>query len=168
MRAAARSLASALALLAALAPSLAAGRDATANDAAAEPAGFSSLQKSLIIPGWGQLAEKRYFEGIAFLSAEVLCLAGFLSYNHSANAYYDRYQSADNREDAVRFRALAEKYDTRRNRVLLAAAAVWVVNLVDIYAIVKKNEKKQGALRLALGGGPNSELAVTLSYSYRR
>ncbi|OGD24639.1 MAG: hypothetical protein A2Y56_06890 [Candidatus Aminicenantes bacterium RBG_13_63_10] len=161
---AASSLALLLVLGAGPSASLALVRDEAQAEPPAEPARFGSLGKSLLLPGWGQLAEKRYVKGIAFLSAEVLCLVGFLSTNHSANAYYEKYQSAVTPEDAVRYRALTEKYDTWRNRVLLAAAAVWVVNLIDISAIVKDNEKKQGALRLGLECGPGSGLAVTLTY----
>jgi len=140
------------------------GQESAPDTAAPERPGLSSLQKSLILPGWGQLAEKRYVEGIAFLAAEAVCLVGILSYNHSANTSYAQYQSATSRDDAVRFRALTEKYDARRNRVLLAAAAVWIVNLVDIYAIVKKNEKDRGTLRVSLQSGPDSGVALALSY----
>jgi len=161
---AAASLALLLVLGAGPSASLALVRDEAQAEPPAEPARFGSLGKSLLLPGWGQLAEKRYAKGVVFLSAEVLCLVGFLSYNHSANANYEKYQSAVTPEDAVRYRALTEKYDTWRNRVLLAAAAVWVVNLIDIYAIVKNNEKKQGALRLGLECGSWPGLAVTLTY----
>lgn len=127
---------------------------------------FTSLQKSLFIPGWGQIAEKRYVEGILFLSTEAFCFYKIFSYNHKGNDYYNKYKKADNINDAVKFRELTEKYDTRRNKFILAAAAVWAINLIDIYVIVKSKKKKNSNLKLKLESGENKKLAFTLSYSF--
>lgn len=127
---------------------------------------FTSLQKSLLIPGWGQLAEKRYLESALFLSAEIFCIYKIFSNNHKSNDYYDLYKTADNTTDAVNYRDLAEKYDIRRNKFLLAAAGIWIINLIDIYIIVKKKEKKSGNLKLNLEHNENKALAFTISYSF--
>ena len=127
---------------------------------------MSSLQKSLLIPGWGQIAEKRYLEGVIFLSAEIFCFYKIFSYNHKGNDYYDLYKKADNVLDATEYRELAEKYDTKRNRYILAAAGVWIVNLVDTYIIVKKKGKKQRNLRLKFKLDENKDLAFTISYNF--
>ncbi|NIM58550.1 MAG: hypothetical protein GTO16_06360 [Candidatus Aminicenantes bacterium] len=127
---------------------------------------ISSLQKSLLIPGWGQLAEKRYIEGVLFLSAEIFCIYKIFSYNHKGNDYYDLYKKADNVSDATQYRDLTEKYDTRRNRFILAAAGVWIINLIDIYFIVKKKDKKEKNLRLEFNLNENKDLAFTISYSF--
>jgi len=127
---------------------------------------LSSLQKSLLIPGWGQIAEKRYIEGILFLSAEIFCFYKIFSYNHTGNNYYNLYKNADNVSDAIKYRELTEKNDTRRNRFILAAAGAWIINLIDIYIIVKKKEKKKGNFRLKLENGENKKLAFTIIYSF--
>lgn len=127
---------------------------------------FSSLQKSLILPGWGQLTEKRYFEGALFLSAEIFCLYGVFSNNHKARGYYKKYKEANSVEDAVKFRDFTEKYDIRRNKFILAAVAVWAVNLIDIYVIVRNKKKKQQKLKIKLESGENKKLAFTISYSF--
>jgi len=127
---------------------------------------FGSLQKSLLIPGWGQIAEKRYVEGILFLSSEVFCLYKILSYNHKSNEYYHLYKEANNVDDAVNNRELAEKYDIRRNTFMLLAAGIWAVNLIDIYVIVKNKQKKERNLKLKLESGKNKELVFTISYSF--
>ena len=126
----------------------------------------SSLQKSLILPGWGQIAEKRYIEGVLFLSAEIFCIYKIFSYNHKGNDYYDLYKKADNVSDATHYRDLTEKYDTKRNRFILAAAGVWIVNLIDIYFIVKRKDKKERNLRLKFKLNENKNLAFTISYSF--
>jgi hypothetical protein len=129
---------------------------------------LNSLQKSLILPGWGQAAEKHYAEALLFFAGEVFCLYGFFDQNHKGNEAYALYRAADSREDAVLYRQRTETFDTRRNRFLLAAAAVWALNLADIYWIVSGRNKdpagKKISLRLDCGEGQS--LAVALSYRY--
>ncbi len=127
---------------------------------------FTSLQKSLLIPGWGQITEKRYIEGVLFLSAEIFCIYKIFSYNHKGNDYYNLYKKTDNVIDATEYRGLTEKYDTRRNRFILVAAGVWLVNLIDIYFIVKKKGKKERNLRLNFKLNENKDPALTFTYSF--
>jgi hypothetical protein len=124
---------------------------------------FTSLHKSLLIPGWGQLAEKRYIEAALFLSAEILVLYKVFDTNHKGNQYYDKYKEAADVDDAVKYRELTEKYDKRRNQYILVAIGVWALNLIDIYFIVKN--KKKNNLRLTLESGVK-KLAFTLSYRF--
>jgi hypothetical protein len=122
-----------------------------------------SLMKSLVLPGWGQIAEKRYVEGIVFLSAEIFCLTEVLTHNHQGNYYYRKYQAADNAEDASKFRDLTERYDKKRNICILAAAAVWALNLLDVYFVVKS---KSSRLQLNIEGGKSNHMALVVRYSY--
>jgi len=130
------------------------------------PKKISSLQKSLLIPGWGQIAEKKYLEGILVLSAEVFCLYKVISYNHKSNDYYNLYKNADNVSNALEYRALTEKYDTKRNRFILAAAGIWIINLIDIYFIIKKKNKKERNLKIKLEHNENKDLAFTITFSF--
>lgn len=125
---------------------------------------FTSLSKSLLIPGWGQLSEKRYIEGVIFFSAEVFSIYKIFSYNHKGNTYYSRYKQADNVADAVKFRELTEKYDKRRNIFMLVAASIWAINLIDIYVIVRNKEKRR--LKLEINTNGKKGLAFTLNYSF--
>jgi hypothetical protein len=122
---------------------------------------FGSLEKSLLVPGWGQLAEKRYAEGIAFLAAELACLGAALADNARGNEAYASYRAAASMDEAVAARARVEKYDTRRNKYLLAAAAVWAANLIDVFLIVKGKETKPKSLSLRIGLGPYEEIGLT-------
>jgi len=130
------------------------------------PKKISSLQKSLLIPGWGQITEKKYLEGILVLSAEVFCLYKVISYNHKSNDYYSLYKNADNVSNAIEYRELTEKYDTKRNRFILAAAGIWIVNLIDIYFIIKKKDKKERNLKIKLEHNENKDLAFTITFSF--
>jgi hypothetical protein len=127
---------------------------------------FTSLHKSLLFPGWGQLAEKRYIEGVVFLSAEIFALYKVFSYNHKGNTAYAQYRDAANMADAVHHRQMTEDYDKKRNQYLLVAAGVWVINLIDIYFIIKNKEKKGKNLRLKFESGKNKDLALTVSYRF--
>ena len=142
------------------------GQDKKVKEEVSPKSKFTSLQKSLLIPGWGQFAEKRYLKGVLFLSAEIFCIYKIFSNNHKSNDYYTLYKAADNTSDAVNYRELTEKYDIRRNRFLLAAAGIWIINLIDIYIIVKKKEKKSGNLKLKLEHNENKTLFFTISYSF--
>lgn len=125
---------------------------------------FTSLSKSLLIPGWGQLSEKRYIEGVIFLSAEIFNIYKIISYNHKGNTYYSKYEKADNIADAVKFRGLTEKYDKRRNIFILVAVSTWAINLIDIYVIVRNKEKRR--LKLEINANGKKGLAFTLNYSF--
>jgi hypothetical protein len=119
------------------------------------------LEKSLLLPGWGQISEKRTIEGVAFLTAEAVCLYEVFANDHLGNLNYDLYKSAASTDDAVRFRQLVEKYDGRRNRFLLAAAAVWAANLVDIYLIVKNKGKTDKGFSFRIERGGHQKISFT-------
>jgi hypothetical protein len=131
---------------------------------ALDPAALRSLKRSLFVPGWGQAGERHYLEAVLFFGAEVSCLAGLLVNNHRGNENYALYKKAATTEDAVRYRALTERYDRRRNQFILAAGAVWAVNLLDVYFIVKargdKNERKAETISVRIETGENPQLAV--------
>jgi hypothetical protein len=123
-----------------------------------------ALRKSLLFPGWGQLAEKKYVEGVIFLTAEVCCLANLIYFNHKGNTNYSKYREAETTTDAVRFRDLTEKYDKKRNAYILAAAGVWVLNLLDTYLIVKN--KKNPKIGISIQSGKDQRTTLSVSYSF--
>lgn len=127
---------------------------------------FDSLQKSLLMPGWGQFAEKKYLVGAAFLSTELFCLYKIFENNHRSNKNYILYKAALNIDDAVKYRDLTEKYDKRRNAFILAAAGIWAVNLIDIYVIVKNKKNKEKNFKIQIESGENKMLGFTLTYRF--
>ncbi|MBM3296249.1 MAG: hypothetical protein FJY83_01480 [Candidatus Aminicenantes bacterium] len=164
----------------AVGPALSAGRSSPERGAAPgekpsgspddAPARPSTLQKSLLIPGWGQAAEKRYLEAVLFFSAEVVCWAGFFDQNARGNRAYDLYRAADTTDDAVRYRRETERFDKRRNLFLLGAALVWTANLLDAWLIVsgrgeeKDGERRSLSLRLDCGEGHKIALALACRF----
>jgi hypothetical protein len=134
-----------------------------AQENAASAPKFGSLAKSLLVPGWGQMAEKRYLEGAVFLGSEIVCLVGILRNNRLGNESYDLYKTAAFAEDAVRFRQATETADGRRNKFILAAAAVWAVNLLDIYFIVRNREAGRRAVALRITRDAPRQIGLSLS-----
>lgn len=120
------------------------------------------LEKSLLVPGWGQLSEKHYLEGVAFLGAEIACLYGALRNDKRGSTSYALYKAAASAEDAVRHRRDVEVYDGRRNRFLLAAAAVWAVNLVDIFLIVRRSGAGPKSVALKVGSDALPQIHLSL------
>jgi hypothetical protein len=132
-------------------PAVRAQDPAAAKEASPESRPFGPLEKSLLVPGWGQFSVGRPVEGVLFLGSTVLCLIGTLAENHLGNENYALYKAAANPADATRFRALTERYDRRRNQFLLAGAAVWALNLLDIALLVKGGDRSRRAWTIHIG-----------------
>jgi len=126
----------------------------------------SSLQKSLLIPGWGQIAEKRYIEGALFLASEIFCVYKIVSYNRKGNYYYDLYKEVNCVKDAIRYRELTKKYDIRRNKFIFIAASIWALNLMDIYFIIKSKEKKKDNIKLIMQINEEKKISFSISYNF--
>ncbi|MFC2167932.1 DUF5683 domain-containing protein [Acidobacteriota bacterium] len=127
---------------------------------------FDSLQKSLVLPGWGQFAEKKYLEGVLFLSAEIFCLYKIFENNHRGNENYNLYKTAVNVDEVVKYRDLTEKYDRERNVFIMGAIGFWAVNLIDIYVIVKNKKNKDKNFKIQLESGENKMLSFTFTFCF--
>lgn len=128
--------------------------------------GFGPLEKSLLLPGWGQMSEGRWLEGILFLGLEAACLLSAVHENRLGNEAYRLYQAAGTADDAARYRSDTESRDARRNRWLLAGAAVWALNLLDIHLIVKGKEGPSKLLSLRIGSQGAHALAIVAGCRY--
>jgi hypothetical protein len=127
---------------------------------------FGPLEKSLLLPGWGQLSQGRILEGIFFLGSSAFCLYEILLNNHRGNENYTLYQTATNLDDAVRYRALTERYDRRRNQFLLTGGAVWALNLLDIILIVKAKDAAKNSLTFRIVQDGHEKFAVMAGYRF--
>ncbi len=105
-----------------------------------------ALEKSLIFPGLGQLAEKQYLKAALFASAEIFCLVEVAVNIGKGNDAYRNYRDAMDAASAVEWRLQTTKYDRRRNTAILAAAGVWVLNMIDIFVFAKKKYGRTAAV----------------------
>lgn len=138
-----------LALLAGL-PALRAERseEKPAGTPAEDPRLRKALERSLLFPGLGQLYEKRYLQAALFAGAELACLVLIVAHVGKGNDAYGNYRNAQSLDDAVKWRNETERFDRRRNAAILAAAGVWVLNMVDILVYAKKKYGREKSLAI--------------------
>ena len=105
-----------------------------------------ALERSLLFPGLGQLGEKQYVKAALFAGAEIFCLAQVLIFMGKGNNAYKQYRDASDYEAVIEFRGQTEKYDKRRNTAIMAAAGVWVLNMIDIFVFAKKKYRGKAAI----------------------
>jgi len=105
-----------------------------------------ALEKSLLFPGLGQLAEKQYLKAAVFATAEIFFLANVVIHIHRGTEAYRNYRDAGDEAAAVEWRLQTEKHDRRRNTAILAGAGVWVLNMIDIFVFAKKKYGRSAAV----------------------
>jgi hypothetical protein len=105
-----------------------------------------ALERSLLFPGLGQLGEKQYVKAALFGGAEIFCLAQVLIFMGKGNNAYKEYRAATDPVTVLEFRSQTEKYDKQRNTAILAAAGVWVLNMIDMLVFAKKKYGKKASI----------------------
>ncbi len=120
----------------------AAGLVAVASDAVVLRSRSGAVFRSVLIPGWGQFYNRQAWKGYAFLTGEVALFGSALALHLAGNSAYSQYEKKTARTDlgtdpSGEASALYSKAINRyqiRNGLLIAGAAVWVLNIVDAYA----------------------------------
>jgi hypothetical protein len=105
-----------------------------------------ALERSLLFPGLGQLGEKQYVKAAIFASAEIFCLVQAFIQAKRGNDAYHSYRDAQDAAAAAEWRLQTAVCDRRRNATLLAAAGVWVCNMIDIFVFAKKKYGPKAAV----------------------
>jgi hypothetical protein len=105
-----------------------------------------ALERSLLFPGLGQLAEKQYVKAAVFATAEIFCLVKVAVNIGKGSDAYRNYRDAMDASAAVEWRLQTARYDRRRNTAILAAAGVWVLNMIDIFVFAKKKYGRTAAV----------------------
>ena len=127
------------------------------------PSYKKALEKSLIYPGWGQIIEKKYVKGLSFMIIETGLIISAIIINNKSNDFYNDYKNATSIDDVIYYRHKTEEFDKNRNLLILSAAFVWVVNLIDIYIHVKKKKRR---LKLSLIKKDEKTFALNFSYNF--
>lgn len=111
--------------------------------------------RSIIVPGWGQMYQKRYGVGIMFLAGEAVALAGAF-YCHNRVSYHNkRMAEATDVDTRVWYKKKADDYTNYRNITLGVAAAWYVYNVVDAFT------SKKGRLKYRSKTGREYSFAPT-------
>jgi TolB-like protein len=130
----------------------AAGLVALASDAVVLRSRSGAVFRSVLVPGFGQFYNRQPAKGWAFIGAEVALLGTALGFHLAGNAAYDDYRAVGAGAGGSPSQRATELYDTAasryrtRNWLLVGAAAVWALNVVDAYASGVDGEA-------AMGGG---------------
>lgn len=117
------------------------------------PIPLSPEVKSFLIPGWGQLAQKRTVPALFFGGTEAAALAASIVYAIRGDRAYASYQAATTPEEAIHFREQTRRADRARNLSLLSGAVIWGLNLLDVVH-AEKHRSKRLSVRLCMGCGP--------------
>lgn len=89
--------------------------------------------RSLLVPGWGQIYNREPVKGAVFLGAEVALLGSAGLFHALGGTAKGDYQRSSDPAKAASLRADAERDFRWRNGLLVAAGAVWVLNVADAY-----------------------------------
>ena len=115
----------------------------------------SALIRSLFVPGWGQAYQgkttRSWIYGVAFFSSAAVTIYFKNDYNQAVSDYnllQEDYDSAVDPNDIDQlFREMetayadAEKLKSLQNTFLLAAGAIWLLNIVDVLVLPPAWEK---------------------------
>lgn len=92
-----------------------------------------NIYKSLVLPGWGQLAERKNTKGYIFVSAGLLTLTSFLYYSIDTNEKETMYLNEVNRNlIESRYRDYNNSYKLK-NISLIGFVAVWITAQIDMF-----------------------------------
>ncbi len=92
----------------------------------------TSILKSAIIPGYGQISSKAWTKGTIFLGAELLSMGVSLYFYDRSNYYYGKYMEATQIDDIQHYFAAAQTPRYYSWMFMALGAVVWGYNIYDV------------------------------------
>jgi hypothetical protein len=97
-----------------------------------------ALFKSMAVPGWGQLGNRRYFKAVLFAGLDAWFITSAIHYGRQAADFRDRYDAEDPNTDSGRvnrniYYSLYEDRKDQRNKFTWFAVIVSFVSMFDAY-----------------------------------
>lgn len=121
-----------------------------------------NIYKSLVLPGWGQLAERKNTKGYIFVSAGLFTLTSFLYYSIDTNEKETMYLNEVNRNlIESRYRDYNNSYKLK-NISLIGFLAVWITAQIDMFLFPPETISEENML-LSVGGS-NSRFTMNNSF----
>lgn len=105
------------------------------------PIPLSPEVKSFLVPGWGQLSQKRPVPGLVFATLTAAALTSTVVFAVRGSRAYGRYQDAQTPQEAILYREQTIEADRRRNISIAALAGVWGLNILDV-ALAERRRRK--------------------------
>ncbi len=93
----------------------------------------AGLLKSMLIPGWGQLGNKRYVKAVFFAGLDAWFVAAAIHYGGQASDFYDQYETTLDTETRREYYNLYLNRKDNRNKYTWFAVIVTFVSMFDAY-----------------------------------
>jgi hypothetical protein len=92
----------------------------------------TSILKSALVPGWGQISSKAGTKGSILLAAELLSVGVSLYFYDRSNYYYDKYLQATQIEQIEEYYSAAQNPRYYSMLFIGLGAIVWGYNIFDV------------------------------------
>lgn len=132
-----------------------------------------ALFKSLLVPGWGQIGNHKYFKALIYGGLEVLFIGAALNYKFQAQDDWDTFADLSARgkiDSANAAHATYTDHKNRRNRYTWYAAITVFVSMFDAYVDAHLSGfpkvDKHNRVGVKVGPDDRSELALSLAYRF--
>ncbi len=129
-----------------------------------------ALFKSLVVPGWGQMGNHRYFKAALFAGLEIWFASQAIHYGSQANVWKARYNNATDLGDRNTYHAIYGSYYGTRSKYIWYTGIAAFVSIFDAYVDahlsgepVRAKEQKID-LSLVPSGGDGFSAQISLSF----
>jgi len=126
-----------------------------------------ALFKSMFIPGWGQVSNKKYFKAGIIVALETTLIYHIVKYSDKTSKAEDIYKSAPDSTKAVLFNKYSDYKDMRNLNSWFLGTLVFL-SMFDAFVDAHLSDfpKKNNRLSLELFPPEKKNIAVRLSYNF--
>jgi hypothetical protein len=93
----------------------------------------AALFKSMLVPGWGQLGNRRYFKAVLFFGLDVWFVGSAIHYGRQSADFREKFENDTTIADRNEYYSLYEDRRDERNKLTWFAVIVTFVSMFDAY-----------------------------------
>jgi hypothetical protein len=129
-----------------------------------------ALFKSMLVPGWGQLGNRKYTKALLFAGLETWFFLSALHYGRDANTARDNYQALTDPNDRWEWYQLYDNERKNRNKFLWFAGLTIFISMFDAYVDAHLSgspvEPRNDDIAIEVVPEENGGVAAVLSYRF--
>ena len=127
----------------------------------------AALLKSMLVPGWGQVGNKKYIKAVIFAGLESLAFGTYWHYRTKTSDAREAFESAGLNEQGMLFREY-ENARSERNRFAWYTGSLIFISMFDAYvdAHLVHFPKRDESISLKLVPREDARPALALSYNF--
>jgi len=127
----------------------------------------TALFKSMLVPGWGQVGNKKYIKAVIFAGLESLAFGTYWHYRTKTSDARAAFESAGLNEQGMLFREY-ENARSERNRFAWYTGSLIFISMFDAYvdAHLVHFPKRDESISLRLVPTEDAHPALALSYNF--